>query len=62
MGNALDKNIEEHLRNGKVVQAPTQGASMRPFIQGGRDKVLVCRKEEIGIGDIVMVPYHIPYR
>jgi hypothetical protein len=57
MGNALDKNIEEHLRNGKVVQAPTQGASMRPFIQGGRDKVLVCRKEEIGIGDIVMVPY-----
>ena len=58
MGNALDKNVEEHLRNGKVVQAPTQGTSMRPFIQGGCDKVLVCKKEEIGIGDIVMVPYH----
>ena len=58
MGDLLDKSIEEHLRNGKVVQAPTRGISMMPFIQGGLDKVLVRKQEEIGIGDIVMAPYH----
>ena len=57
MDGTLDYNIREHLRDGKVVKAPTQGASMRPFIQGGCDKVLVCKKEKIEIGDIVMVPY-----
>lgn len=57
MGNALDISAEEHLRNGKVVLAPTIGDSMTPFIQGGRDKVLVRKQEEIQIGDIVMAHY-----
>lgn len=57
MESSLDYGIKEHLRNGKVVKVPTQGNSMRPFIQGGRDKVLVCKKESISIGDVVLVPY-----
>lgn len=57
MSNALDISAEERLRNGKTVLVPTIGDSMRPFIQGGRDKVLVRKQEEIRIGDIVMVPY-----
>ena len=58
MDKALDWSIKEHLCNGKVVQAPTQGISMRPFIQGGHDKVLVRKQEEVSLGDIVMVPFH----
>lgn len=54
---STDENLLQRLREGKVIMAPTQGTSMRPFIQGGRDKVLIQRKEEIRIGDIVMVPY-----
>lgn len=53
----IDTELLQRLREGKVILAPTQGNSMRPFIQGGRDKVLIQRKEEIRIGDIVMVPY-----
>lgn len=52
-----DEHLLQRLREGKVILAPTQGNSMRPFIHGGRDKVLIQRKDEIRIGDIVMVPY-----
>lgn len=52
-----DSDLLQRLREGKVILAPTTGFSMMPFIEGGRDKVLVHRKEELYIGDIVMVPY-----
>lgn len=57
MRGKVDDGLLERLREGKVVMLPTIGTSMRPFIQGGRDKVLVCRQEEVNIGDIVLVPY-----
>ena len=57
MLNPTDADLLLRLSEGKVVLTPTQGASMRPFIEGGRDKVLVRKQEEINIGDIVMVPY-----
>lgn len=53
----VDDGLLERFREGKVVMLPTIGVSMRPFIQGGRDKVLVRRKEEVNVGDIVLVPY-----
>jgi len=53
----MEEGLLERLREGKVVMLPTMGASMRPFIQGERDKVLVRQQEEVGIGDIVLAPY-----
>ena len=55
--NPTDEDLLQRLREGKVVVVPTQGISMRPFIQGGRDKVLIRRQTIINLGDIVMVPY-----
>ena len=43
------------LSEGKSVLFAPRGISMLPFIQGGRDKVLVRKEEEISIGDIVLV-------
>ena len=57
MLNPTDADLLLRLQEGKVVLTPTQGASMRPFIEGGRDKVLIRKQEEINVGDIVMVPY-----
>lgn len=53
----IDADLLQRLREGKLILAPTTGFSMRPFIEGERDKVLIHRKEEFRIGDIVMVPY-----
>lgn len=55
--NPTDADLLLRLREGKVVVTPTQGASMRPFIEGGKDKALIRKQEEIRVGDIVMVPY-----
>ena len=52
-----DAELLSGLREGKMVLAPTQGSSMRPFILGGLDKVLVRKEEKVTVGDIVMVPY-----
>ena len=57
MLNLTDADLLLRLREGKVVVTPTQGASMRPFIEGGKDKALIRKQEEISVGDIVMVPY-----
>ena len=42
------------LDEGKSVLFVPQGISMLPFIQGGRDKVLVRKAEVVGEGDIVL--------
>lgn len=57
MMNSKDAELLEKLHEGKMILAPTTGNSMRPFIQGGRDKVLICKREKVSVGDIVMVPY-----
>ena len=53
----LGEEMEERLKQGKVIQFVPQGISMLPFIQGGRDKVLVRKETEVKVGDIVLVPY-----
>ena len=52
-----DAELLERLREGKIIAVPTVGLSMFPFIQGGRDKVLVRKQGKVRVGDIVMVPY-----
>ncbi len=54
---AANAELLERLREGKMIQLAPQGISMLPFIQGGRDKVLVKMDERIDIGDIVLAPY-----
>ena len=45
------------LEEGKLVQLVPQGISMLPFVCGGRDRVVVGRKESVRVGDIVLVPH-----
>ena len=45
------------LEEGKKVQLAPLGISMLPFICGGRDRVVVGRRESFEVGDIVLVPY-----
>ena len=53
----LDEELKNRLEQGKVIQLAPQGISMLPFIQGGRDKVLVRKEPGVGVGNIVLVPY-----
>ncbi len=54
---AASQVMLDHLLEGKVVQLAPQGISMLPFIRGGRDKVLLQRKKDVKLGDIVLVKY-----
>lgn len=53
----LDEETKERLAQGKVVLIAPLGISMLPFIQGGRDKVLVRKEVKVKVGDIVLAPY-----
>lgn len=55
----------ESLKEGKVVAIMPQGISMLPFIVGGKDQVYLLRKDQVVVGDIVLVEYkgrHILHR
>jgi len=54
---AANAELLERLREGKTVQLTPQGISMLPFIKGGRDKVLVCKRDDVVLGDIVLAPH-----
>lgn len=43
------------LREGKKVQFTPSGVSMRPFIEGSRDSVILQTKERYRVGDIVLM-------
>lgn len=49
--------LQARLDEGKSVLFTPQGISMLPFIQGGRDKVLVRKVELVNVGDIVLAPH-----
>lgn len=42
------------LAEGKKVELKTKGASMRPFIEGDRDSVVLERRDSCKVGDIVL--------
>lgn len=50
----LIPEIERLLKNGHMVEFVPRGVSMRPFIEGGRDKVILKRCEKPQVGDIVL--------
>lgn len=52
-----EEELLKKLESDKLVQLVPQGISMMPFISGGRDRVLVGRKEHVGVGDIVLAPH-----
>lgn len=50
----LISEMERLLRAGKQVIFTPDGASMRPFIEGGKDSVVLERPTDIRIGDILL--------
>lgn len=46
--------VESMLRNGTEVTLRTKGDSMLPFIEGGRDSVVLTRADSFSTGDIVL--------
>ena len=43
------------LREGREAVIIPTGNSMLPFIRGGRDRVVLCRRETVAVGDVVLV-------
>ena len=43
------------LEEGRTVRFTPLGNSMLPFIRGGRDNVVLCKKDSVEVGDIVLV-------
>ena len=43
------------LREGREAVIFPTGSSMLPFIHGGSDRVALCRRETVAVGDIVLV-------
>ena len=43
------------LNEGRTVRFTPLGSSMLPFIRGGRDSVVLLRKDSVEVGDIVLV-------
>lgn len=44
----------EEMNNGHTVTFRPKGRSMRPFLEDGRDKVVLKKATEINIGDVVL--------
>ena len=55
MANALLlPEVVKRLNEGHTVTLPLRGYSMRPFLEDGRDKALLCKPTAINIGDAVL--------
>lgn len=50
----LIPEIAQLVREGKLVTFTPGGVSMRPFIEGGKDSVLLVRPEHLRVGDIIL--------
>lgn len=50
----LMPEFERLLNNGHTVEFMPQGTSMRPFIEGGHDSVILGRNTNPKVGDIVL--------
>lgn len=52
--NILIPEMAELLREGKEVRFTPTGVSMRPFIEGGKDVVVLRRMTDVRVGDIAL--------
>jgi len=50
----LIPEIAQLIRDGKEVTFTPGGVSMRPFIEGGKDSVLLVRPENLRVGDVIL--------
>lgn len=57
----LMPEIERLLNSGHIVEFVPRGVSMRPFIEGGADKVVVKRSEGLYVGTIVLAKVNSRY-
>lgn len=48
------ESIASLLAEGREVRFTPKGASMRPFIEGGRDSVILRKNDVVEVGDIVL--------
>ena len=46
--------VASALQEGREAVIMPTGNSMRPFIRGGVDRVILCKKETLAVGDIVL--------
>ena len=65
MTKTIENNIlipfqAEQLREGKDVIFTPTGVSMRPFIEGGKDAVVLRKLPEVRIGDIILAAVQPP--
>ncbi len=52
--NILFAQAAEQVAAGRRVEVPTKGASMLPFIVGGKDSIVLSSPADIVVGDIVL--------
>lgn len=50
----LVPKIAQFVREGKMVTFTPGGVSMRPFIEGGQDSVLLVQPSHLRVGDVVL--------
>ncbi len=56
----LIPEIGELLSEGKDVRFTPTGVSMRPFIEGGKDIVVLRKQPDVRVGDIALAQIHRP--
>ena len=50
----LQPIIDEFFGSGKTVSLPVNGSSMHPFLEGGRDSVVLTKPQSpVKVGDVV---------
>ena len=57
----LIPEFERLIQNGHTVEFTPQGTSMRPFIEGGKDSVLLRSPKHLKVGHIVLAKIHEQY-
>jgi len=50
----LIPEIAQLVSEGKAVNFTPGGVSMRPFIEGGKDSVVLVRPEDLRVGDVIL--------
>ena len=48
------ESFDAFLAEGREVRFTPKGESMRPFIEGGRDSVILMKNDDVEVGDIVL--------
>lgn len=47
-------SVIEYIEQGRTAVISLRGNSMRPFLEDGRDKALLCKPDSVNVGDAVL--------